>query len=63
MSEKAFENALATLIRIKKKHPHLRLGQILSNATPEGTDLFYLEDFQLALALTAHEYLTTKEEL
>lgn len=38
------DTLFSKLIQYKKKHPYLRLGQIISNMTPSRTDVFYVED-------------------
>lgn len=48
-------NAIKTALEVgMDTFPHLRLGQLISNAVPEGKDLFYLTDTELLTALWAY---------
>lgn len=38
------DRTLKRLRKYWKKYPDMRLGQIIENATPEGVDVFYVED-------------------
>lgn len=49
---------LATIARIWKKYPDLRLGQILVNATGHTGDMFFYEDDKLLHKLIEYEQLT-----
>ena len=49
-------NPTLNIIRnIWYKFPELRLGQLLTNITPAGKDLFYLEDDELIERLKEYE--------
>jgi hypothetical protein len=58
----------ATLTTAKMMFPNLRVGQLIMDALPEGKDLFYIPDEELAVALekfmeaNAIQYLKRKEE-
>lgn len=46
---------LVSLIgKVYEANPHLRLGQIIFNALPPCTDIFYLEDSELEKLLRRH---------
>lgn len=51
-----FAEFLSLIARAREKHPHLRVGQIISNAICDhpNEDLFYLDDSELNRALAAY---------
>ncbi len=46
---------LGQLSRTWEKFPELRLGQLLSNSLPKGTDIFYVTDAKLIQLLKDFE--------
>jgi hypothetical protein len=48
-------NLLHQLAVTSRKFPELRLGQLLSNSLPEGTDIFYVTDDKLIQLLKDFE--------
>ena len=46
---------------IWKKHPDMRLGQLLSCVVPDGRDIFYVEDDELLQLLADFEERLQKE--
>lgn len=45
------KNTLETLGLLAERYPNLRLGQIMGNALPAASDLYYVPDVELARAL------------
>lgn len=47
-SEKEKEEVINRILYMWKKFPDLRLGQLIENCRlPGGTDLFFIEDYEL----------------
>jgi hypothetical protein len=54
-----FDRTRAELLRqlatTLQKFPYIRLGQLISNSIPEGTDIFYVPDDKLSQLLKDFE--------
>ena len=46
-SDEQKETVIRNLLAYWKANPDLRLTQLISNAIPQGDDLYYTEDFDL----------------